>query len=219
MGGRLRARGDYWNECIAKGVLPDHTRDTTDFWRDDLPGRRGFEFAHKTLNSKVEPIVADFMTTDLDELGTFDVVLYLGVLYHMQEPLTAMERLRRVTGSVAVIETEAVHLHGFDDQSLMQFHDDSSVGVDFGNWYVPTIGAIRSLAVAAGFSRVEVVVGPPPRPEPTPPWMPPGPPEPTNLRERLGRRWAPVAPPATPPAGPPPSADTQNYRAVVRAFV
>ena len=44
--------------------------------------------------------------------GQFDVVLYLGVLYHMKEPLTCLERVRAVTKEVAVIETEAVHLQG-----------------------------------------------------------------------------------------------------------
>ncbi|HEX3563736.1 MAG TPA: DUF1698 domain-containing protein [Acidimicrobiales bacterium] len=206
------ARGAYWNECIAKGVLPDHNRDVTDFWHDDLPGRRGFEFAHKTIGSKVEPVVDDFMKIDLEGLGTFDVVLYLGVLYHIKEPLTAMERLRAVTGEVAVIETEAVHLHGFDNESAMQFHADSSVGVDFGNWYVPTIGAIKSLCRAAGFSRVEVFVGPPDPPAPDPATAP----RPLTMVERLGRRLAPPAPPAS---APPTSAPTQNYRAVVHAYV
>ena len=46
--------------------------------------------------------------------GQFDVVLYLGVLYHMKEPLTCLERLRAVTKEVAVIETEAVHIEGLD---------------------------------------------------------------------------------------------------------
>ena len=39
--------------------------------------------------------MADFQTVDLAEVGQFDVVLYLGVLYHMKEPLTCLERLRR----------------------------------------------------------------------------------------------------------------------------
>ncbi len=49
---------------------------------------------------------------ELDQLGQFDVVLYLGVLYHMKEPLVCLERVRAVTKEVAVIETEAVHLAG-----------------------------------------------------------------------------------------------------------
>ena len=40
-------------------------------------------------------MLADFATVDLDTVGQFDVVLYLGVLYHMKEPLTCLERLAR----------------------------------------------------------------------------------------------------------------------------
>ena len=152
--------GAYWAECIHNGTLPDQSRDETDFWRPDLPGRRGFEFAAAALSSKVTPVVGDFQHIDLDELGEFDVVLYLGVLYHMKEPLTCLERLRTVTTEVAVIETEAVHLNGLDHEALLQFHAGSSLRTDFGNWYVPTIEALHNLCRAAGFSDVRTVVGP-----------------------------------------------------------
>src|SRR6202034_3822970 len=144
----------------------------------DLPGRRGFDLATAALGSKVEPLLADFQTVDLDELGQFDVVLYLGVLYHMKEPLTCLERVRAVTKEVAVIEAEAVPLQGHDDEVLLQFHAGSSLRTDFGNWYVPTIEALHNLCRAAGFTSVRTVVGPPaPPPEP-----------PADLRLRLGPR-------------------------------
>jgi tRNA (mo5U34)-methyltransferase len=196
------ARGAYWTECIHNGTLPDQSRDETDFWRSDLPGRRGFDFAKTALDSKVEPVVADFQKVDLDELGRFDVVLYLGVLYHMKEPLTCLERVRAVTNEVAVIETEAVHLQGLDDEVLLQFHAGSSLRTDFGNWYVPTIEALHNLCRAAGFSSVKTVVGPPPPPPPAAP----------GRRLQLARRLANIPTPK-------PSAPSRNYRAVVHAFV
>jgi len=156
----------------------------------------------EVLDSKVEDVVADFTTVDLEELGTFDIVLYLGVLYHMKEPLTCLERVRKVTRRVAVIETEALHLHGFDHERLLQFHAGSDVQRDFGNWFVPSIGALESLCVAAGFSSVKIVAGPPS-----------GVPEPITraLQRRIrGLRSG---------AAPPPSAPTQAYRALVHAFV
>ena len=150
----------------------------------------------------MEPFVADFQIVDLDELGSFDVVLYLGVLYHMKEPLTCLERVRSVTKEMAVIETEAVHLQGLDHEVLLQFHAGSSLRIDFGNWYVPTIRALHNLCQAAGFSDVRTVVGPP---EPTAEQPPP------SFQLRLGRKVGGIAPP-------PPSAPSVNYRAVVHAF-
>jgi len=197
------ARGAYWAECIEEGVFPDQSRDETDFWHPDLPGRRGFEFAAAALGSKVEPVVADFQTVDLDGLGQFDVVLYLGVLYHMKEPFACLERLRAVTKEVAVIETEAVHVEGLDHEALLQFHAGSSLRTDFGNWYVPTIEALHNLCRAAGFAQVRTVAGPPPPP----------PPEVPGRRLRLARRIGRIPPP------PPPSAPSANYRAIVHAYV
>ena len=54
---------------------------------DELPGRRGFDLARAALGSRVEEdrFVGDFLTMDLDRLGQFDVVLFTGVLYHMEE--------------------------------------------------------------------------------------------------------------------------------------
>lgn len=195
------ARGEYWTECFANGTLPDHARDLTDFWRPDLPGQRGFQFAKSVLGSKVEPFLGDFATIDLAPLGTFDVVLYLGVLYHMKEPLTCLERVRSVTKRVAVIETEALHIQGLDHEHLLQFHAGNDIHADFGNWYVPTIGALHNMCRAAGFNSVRTVVGPPGAP----------PASAASLAERVGRRLAGLAAPA-------PSAPSANYRAVVHAY-
>jgi tRNA (mo5U34)-methyltransferase len=195
------ARGEYWTQCFAEGTLPDHARDLTDFWQPHLPGQRGFQFARSALRSKVEPYVGDFATIDLAPLGVFDVVLYLGVLYHMKEPLTCLERVRSVTGSVAVIETEALHLQGLDHEQLLQFHAGNDIHSDFGNWYVPTIEGLHSLCLAAGFSSVRTIKGPPvPRASVESP------------RARLGRRVAGVPRPIE-------SAGSAPYRAVVHALV
>ena len=140
---------------------------------------------------------------DLDTLGLFDVVLYLGVLYHMKEPLTCLERLRSVTTQVAVIETEALHIENVDNACFLQFHAGNALQADYGNWYVPTIEALKAMCRAAGFSDVQTVVGPPV-----------GPPVDTlSRKERRLRR----------DNGLPPtdrlSAPTCTYRAVVHAFV
>jgi tRNA (mo5U34)-methyltransferase len=196
------ARGEYWTECAANGTLPDQARDVTEFWRPELPGRRGFEFAAAALGSKVEPRLADFTTADLSELGVFDVSLYLGVLYHMKEPLTCLERLRSVTRSVAVIETQAVHLQFLEEGKLIQFFGAGELNHDFGNWYVPTMDGLHSLCRAAGFSSVRTISGPP-----RPPALPPEP-----LRTRVGRRLAGLE------RRDHLSAPSTFYRAVVHAF-
>ncbi len=197
------ARGAYWEKCFQDGTLPDHSLDMTEFWRPELPGRRGFDFAHQALESKVEPFLGDIMEVDLEELGKFDVVVCLGVLYHMKEPLTLLERVRSLTREVAVIETEAMHFKHFDNDALLEFHAGGDLHADFGNWFVPSIGALHAMCRAAGFKRIETAIGPPTM----------VPPVKLSLARRLNHRLRGVPFPGLT------SADTGRYRATVHAYV
>lgn len=191
----IPARDAYWRECKANGVLPDHERDTTDFYDPELPGRRGFELAKRALSSGVEPVVGDFATMDLEPLGQFDVVLYLGVLYHMKEPIHCLERVRSVTREVAVIETVSLHIPSFPQHSLLELFPGGDLNTDYGNWYVPNIHALKGLALAAGFSRVEVAQGPP-EVGATPLWL--------QVADRVRRKARPVV---------------YDFRAIIHAYV
>ena len=151
----------YWRDCRDREVTPEPYHDQPALWHPDtLPGKAGFDLAHARRHSRVEPVVADLMTTDLDALGEFDVVLYLGVLYHVEEPLTALRRVRRVTRSLAVVETEAIALEG-ETRPLFEFTPGAEVNADVGNWWIPTVEGLHAMCRAAGFREVETVAGPP----------------------------------------------------------
>ncbi|MEO8256009.1 MAG: DUF1698 domain-containing protein [Acidobacteriota bacterium] len=128
-----------------------------------LPGKRGFDLVSRLRSSRAEAVVDDFMTMDVQRLGTFDVVLFLGVIYHLEEPLRALRRLRQVTRGVAVIESEAVVLHS-GDGPLWQFVDAAQMHDDPTIWWVPTAEGLRAMCLAAGFASAEIVAGPPPGP-------------------------------------------------------
>ena len=145
------------------GGAPRAHHDVSALWDPDgLPGKVGFDLAHDVLQSNVEPIVADFMQMDLEELGPFDVVLFLGVLYHLESPLEALRRLAHVTQRVAVIETAAVVVPGHEDASVFEFYGADELGEDVSNWWAPTIPALRATCGAAGFARTEVMWDSPP---------------------------------------------------------
>jgi len=101
------------------------------------------------------------MTMDLRPLGAFDVVLYLGVLYHMEDPLRAMRRVASVTRELAVIETHAACLPGYEHEAVWQFFESNELNNDVSNWWAPNRRALEGLCRAAGFRRVDVLVGPP----------------------------------------------------------
>lgn len=154
-------RNAYWESCRREGRMPDWRLDETEFWDASLPGKAGFDLACEALGSKVEGEVGDFMRLDPGELGTFDVVLFLGVLYHLREPLTALEKVRALTNEVAVIETSAVLVPGHVEEPLLRCYPANELDGDFGNYFGVTAEGLRALALMAGFSRLDVIVGPP----------------------------------------------------------
>src|SRR6187455_1301559 len=68
-------------------------------------GKAGFELARTVLGSRVEDVDVDVMSLSPDKLGTFDVVLFLGVLYHVPDPLAALERVSAMTADLLIVET------------------------------------------------------------------------------------------------------------------
>jgi tRNA (mo5U34)-methyltransferase len=127
----------------------------------NLPGRAGFDLARDSRHSKVKSVVGDFMTVDLNTLGEFDVVLFLGVLYHLQDPFAALRRLRQVTRGLAVIETAAVVLPRWMDHRLWMFVEGTELNGDPTNWWVPTSRGLSAMCRAAGFYSAKVVLEPP----------------------------------------------------------
>lgn len=151
----------YWRDCNERGIPFDPEAEESKLHFETLPGMLAYNTAHRALDSKVETVVEDFMETDPDQLGTFDVVLFLGVLYHMQHPLLSLQRVAALTRGMAVIETEAMELPGIENRALCEFFEGVELNNDSSNWWAPNEKAVAGMCRAAGFSRVEVIVGSP----------------------------------------------------------
>jgi tRNA (mo5U34)-methyltransferase len=151
--------GQYWAECKERGVVPLPGPETPNWQPDRLPGKRGYDTAHKALSSNVDTVVGDFMTMDLEPLGIFDVVFFLGVLYHMENPLASLRRVASLTNGVAIIETHAIVVPGYEHLELCEFYPSNQLQGDVSNWWGPNLKALEGMCRAAGFARVEVVRG------------------------------------------------------------
>ncbi len=156
------------SEWQKNGTTPIPFESTAAWEPDKLPGKRGYDLACKVFNSQAESYIGDYLTVDYEELGgPFDVVFYLGVLYHMRNPILALEKVAAATKEVAIIETEACLPNYFTDETLCQFFERDELNGDFTNWWIPTEKAIVGLCRAAGFSRVKIVQGAPKLPQPS----------------------------------------------------
>lgn len=166
-----------WDEAIRYGLrrheagLPiEPWNEVPSVWRPwTLPGRCGFELAREVLGSKVETVVGDIATVPANRVGSFDVVLFLGVLYHLQDPLGVLRRVASLTSGMAVIETEAIALHGHPDRALFEFFPTDERANDPTNWWAPTEQGLHGLCRAAGFRESKLICGPPTEPTPEEP--------------------------------------------------
>jgi SAM-dependent methyltransferase len=96
--------------------------------------------------------VADAEDPDLSSLGVFDLVLCLGLLYHLENPLRGMRNLRARTGKLLLLESMMVE----DDQPFLLLLDEPA-GDDQSLRAVscyPSEGAIIKMAYRAGFPNV-----------------------------------------------------------------
>jgi tRNA (mo5U34)-methyltransferase len=161
----LEAMHSYVEDCLARGVPAQPYETIPAIWRpEDLPGKRGFDLARTALGSRVESVVGDFAAMDIQTLGSFDVVFFGGVLYHLEDPMGGLRRVARLTDEVALIRTVAVAVGGHPDARLWEFYPFSELAGDSSNWFAPTWPAFSGACRAAGFSRVELLVEVP-RPE------------------------------------------------------
>ncbi len=121
-------------------------------WSD----KAGFDLAHRILKSNVDSRLVDPLNLTPEIVGgTFDVVLFLGVLYHMKHPFLALERVASVTGELLILETETDNM--LVPWPSLAMYPTTELAGDPSNWFGPNAAAVEGMLCAVGFTRVEVV--------------------------------------------------------------
>ncbi|HEY8739344.1 MAG TPA: DUF1698 domain-containing protein [Candidatus Dormibacteraeota bacterium] len=94
----------------------------------------------------------DYREQDLFDIsdGPFDVVLFLGVLYHLEDPMAGIRAVANLTARTAITES----LVSGDAGPSLQFHRHGWKGDGTTRW-VPSATAIDSMLLDCGFARTE----------------------------------------------------------------
>jgi len=129
--------------------------DTLAWERGPRSGWPCYELAHRTLGSRAETQKIDIHAVADAGIGTFDVVMVLGVLYHLRNPLSALEAVAKVTDDLLVIEThtDATHLH----RPAMVFYEGDELAGDASNWCGPNESLLVTWLRDVGFREIRVV--------------------------------------------------------------
>jgi tRNA (mo5U34)-methyltransferase len=149
-----------YNEHRLAGTTPPAPHESDAWHPESTPARWRFDTARQALRSDVQALPLDFADCDLAAVGQWDVVLFLGVLYHLPDPIGILRRLASVTRRQAIIETEAMLIRDHPE-GLSRFFPSGELNNDRSNWWVPNMSALLGLIGAAGFRDAEILVGEP----------------------------------------------------------
>ena len=117
--------------------------------------KRGFDLAKRALNSRVEEMLIDPMDFSPERVGTWDVVFFFGVLYHLRHPLLALERVASVTRGLLIVDTQLDMM--FARRPAAAFYEGTDLANDPTNWWAPNDAGVRAMLRAVGFNNVRRV--------------------------------------------------------------
>lgn len=133
--------------------------------------KTGFKVASELLNSKVTFVQENIYNVSADKFGVFDVVLFLGLIYHLPDPIRALNIVRSLCKSDLYFETQLMDnaflmpdgsftslasLPGFlSETPLMQFCTRDSLNQDFSNYWVPNLKCMKDMLLECNFLVLE----------------------------------------------------------------
>jgi len=128
----------------------------------DRFGMEGFLDARARFGSKVEYRRLDVHALDVNDVGQFDLVLCLGLVYHLSNPLRAFERIARVTQRLLICETHVLLPFVHERYPLIPFFpgDEQATQARYELCAMPTLECLKQMLQFVGFGDVEVVYSP-----------------------------------------------------------
>jgi tRNA (mo5U34)-methyltransferase len=127
----------------------------------DVVDLETFRHAHRLKGSKVRYETATVYDLPKLGLGTFDVVLFLGVLYHVRHPLLALEAVCAMCRDMVLIDSFVVDPgESRLSQPLipsMEFYELDELGNQLDNWYGPSTECLQAMIRSSGFVRPQLL--------------------------------------------------------------
>lgn len=136
---------------------------------DYMPSQEtGFPVAKELLGSDVEFVQENVYDLSEAKYGEFDLVLFLGVLYHLRDPMLALDRIWEVCRGRLIVETQTIddalltpkgdfaRLADIDGDlesiPLMQFYPGDALNGDPTCIWAPNESCLRAMLEEVGFA-------------------------------------------------------------------
>lgn len=136
---------------------------------NESPHNTGFAIAAELLGSKATYVTENVYSLSPEVYGRFDLVLFLGVIYHLRHPLLALDRIHDVSAAegLLLIETHMIdeglvdgagdwrNLDDFDPAlrslPLVQYYPEDMLGSDPTSQWAPNRLALEGWLRGSGF--------------------------------------------------------------------
>jgi len=146
--------GVYSFEAKRRGATRVVASDSYCWDHPRLRGRETFDLARSALGLEVETLTVDAMELSPGQHGSFDVVLFAGVLYHLKNPVGGLEAAASMASEVLIVETHGDLNH--IDRPAAAFYPGTELNGDATNWWGPNIPWVISMLKNCGFVHVDV---------------------------------------------------------------
>ena len=132
------------------------------------PDECGFNVIKTILNSKVKHVQSTVYNLDPKNIGQFDIVLFIGVLYHLRHPLLALDKIYNLCNELMILESQICDewivdskkqiisgnsiSHEFSKIPFLQFYPYDELHKDPSNWFSPNELALSKMMETSGFT-------------------------------------------------------------------
>jgi tRNA (mo5U34)-methyltransferase len=116
--------------------------------------RSNFELVRQITSSRVEDLTLSVENLSTEKAGTYDITMFLGVLYHAPDMIGYLRNVKSVTSELVVIETlvDALHI----EEPVARFYPPGSLNNDSTNWWGPNIACVIGMLHHVGFRAVQL---------------------------------------------------------------
>jgi 2-polyprenyl-3-methyl-5-hydroxy-6-metoxy-1,4-benzoquinol methylase len=110
--------------------------------------------ANEIENNRYGFIKGNVLEIDFKKYGTFDIVLFLGLLYHINKPVCLMEKITEINSDILIIDTRVSKAKGSFLEILHESIDDPRHAVDYQLVFRPTKKAVFDIVRQFGYNAI-----------------------------------------------------------------
>ncbi|MCC6417499.1 MAG: class I SAM-dependent methyltransferase [Gemmataceae bacterium] len=147
--------GFFSFECERRGAKRVVAADHFCWTYGGMATKEGFDTAKAALGSKVEEVLIPVEEIGPERVGTHDLVLFLGVLYHAPDMIRYLRMVRSVCRGQVILETEVDALDYPKPAAV--FYPGESLNNDASNFWGPNLACVEAMLREVGFRKVERV--------------------------------------------------------------